>query len=128
MTVPNQRHDVCRAALFSSVKMGVITIQHQLRMMILVLSSSHTEAARGLGSNLARVIVRGVGGSEAAEENEEAEGAASEDDDLAKDRLVGAELSPLAVALTDVAPELLETELVVNHSTKSDGITEELQR
>lgn len=95
--------------------------------MISVLGSSHAKVAGSLIGELARVVVRGVSRGQATEQDEEREGGTNEDSNLAEDGLVGAELGPLAVGLADVALELVDTKLVVDHAAEGNGVSEELQ-
>ena len=83
---------------------------------------------RGPAGELARIVVRCVRRGKTAEQNEEHEGTADEYGDFAQDRLAGTKLGPLSVGLANVTLELFETELVVDHATKSNSVAKELQR
>jgi len=63
-----------------------------------------------------------------AEEEEEDEKDKAKSNELAHDRSAVAVVSPRALALCHVFLELLTTELVVDKTTESDRVTEELER
>jgi hypothetical protein len=86
--------------------------------------SSHTNLRLGLVQ-----VVLGVnaGRCEPVEEDNHGEEDEHEDCDAAEDRLSVPEVCPLATGLASVALDRLVAELVVNHTTKSDAVSEELQ-
>lgn len=73
------------------------------------------------------VVLWGISRSQAAKEAEDEEDGHHNDGQLAEDRLASAKLSPLAASLTGITFESLVAELVVDHATESDGVTEELK-
>lgn len=93
-----------------------------------VLSIVNAEAVRHLVGQLGGVDLRGVAGSKTTEEGEDEESGGNKDGDLAEDRLASTKVGPLSVGISDVALDLLIAELVVDHATESNGVTEELER
>lgn len=82
--------------------------------------------------NLVNVFIGAVTGrklvSEAAEDKEEDNEDSGEDDDLSEGRVTDTVVGPGTTASTSVFLELVCSELVVNETTESDRVTEELQR
>lgn len=89
-------------------------------------ATSNAETGAGLIGQLAGIILRCICGSESTEDSEDDEGRCYNDGDLAQDGLASTKLSPLAVAVSNIALELLIAELVVDHATESNRVSEEL--
>lgn len=78
-------------------------------------------------SQLGGVVISGVRRSKTTEQSKDEKGGEDNDADLAQDGLASTKLGPLSATLTDVALDLIVSELVVNHAQESDGVTEELK-
>ena len=84
------------------------------------------ETVRHLAGKLCGIVFGGVGRSKPTKEGEKDKDRADDDGDFAENWLSGSKVGPPTAALTHVALNLLETQLIVYHATEGDGVAKEL--
>lgn len=87
----------------------------------------HSETVRHLVSQPGGVIFGGIARGKTTEQGEDEEAGKDDDGELAEDGLASTKLGPLSVGISNVSLDLLVAELVVDHATQSNGVTEELE-